>query len=246
MTTPPCYGIIPVRYHSSRFPGKPLTPILGKPMLWHVYQQAVKCPALTQTVLATDDERIFQAAKSYNIPILMTSPDHTCGTERVLEAATLLNAEDDAVILNIQGDEPALEPAMLSELYAPFTEPQTQVTTLAHRINQEEAINPNQVKVVLSKTNRALYFSRAQIPFPRDGHHDQYWGHIGLYGFRMKTLQEFVALDHSFLETQERLEQLRLLENDFPIHVVITEHQGYGVDRPEDVAIVETLIQNRP
>ncbi len=244
-TTPPCYGIIPVRYHSSRFPGKPLTPILGKPMLWHVYQQAMQCEALSQTVLATDDERIFAAAESYNIPILMTSADHTCGTERVLEAATLLGAEDDAVILNIQGDEPALDPAMLSELYSPFTEANTQVTTLAHRITKEEAINPNQVKVVLAKSRKALYFSRAQIPFPRDGHHDEYWGHIGLYGFRMKTLRQFVALDHSFLEKQEKLEQLRLLENDIPIHVVITTHQGYGVDRPEDVAIVEALIQNR-
>ena len=214
-------------------------------MFWHVYNRAVQCEALSKTVLATDDERIFNAAQSYDIPILMTSTDHTCGTERVLEAATLLQAEDDAVILNIQGDEPALEPAMLSQLTTPFSEPNTLVTTLAHQINQEEAINPNQVKVVISKSGHALYFSRAQIPFPRDGRHDQYWGHIGLYGFRMKTLKAFVALENSFLEKQERLEQLRLLENDIPIQVVITEHQGYGVDRPEDVAIVETLIKNQ-
>ena len=122
MNFPPCYGIIPVRYHSSRFPGKPLTPILGKPMFWHVYHQAVKCESLTKTVLATDDDRIFKAAADFDIPILMTSDKHTCGTERVLEAATLLNAEDDAVILNIQGDEPALEPAMLTELSAPFAD----------------------------------------------------------------------------------------------------------------------------
>ena len=245
MTNPAYYGIIPVRYHSSRFPGKPLTPILGKPMFWHVYKRAVQCQELSKTVLATDDERIFKAAQAYNIPILMTSNKHTCGTERVLEAATALKAEDDAVILNIQGDEPALEPAMLSQISAPFSNPQTLVTTLAHRINQEEAINPNQVKVVITKSNQALYFSRAQIPFPRDGHHDKYWGHIGLYGFRMKTLKAFVALDNSFLEKQEKLEQLRILENDIPIHVVITEHQGYGVDRPEDVAIVENLIQSQ-
>lgn len=245
MVTNPCYGIIPVRYHSSRFPGKPLTPILGKPMFWHVYHRAVQCPELNKTVLATDDARIFAAAKAYDIPILMTSAEHTCGTERVLEAATLLQAEDDAVILNIQGDEPALNPAMLSQLSAPFSNPQTLVTTLAHNISREEAVNPNQVKVVISNSQQALYFSRAQIPFPRDGHHDSYWGHIGLYGFRMKTLREFMGLDHSFLEKQEKLEQLRLLENDIPIHVVITEHQGYGVDRPEDVAIVEALIQNQ-
>jgi 3-deoxy-manno-octulosonate cytidylyltransferase (CMP-KDO synthetase) len=214
-------------------------------MFWHVYQRAVQCPELSKTILATDDERIFQAAEAHNIPILMTSTEHSCGTERVLEAAALLGAGDDAVILNIQGDEPALEPAMLSQLCAPFSNPETLVTTLAHRINQEEAINPNQVKVVISRSNQALYFSRAQIPFPRDGHHDQYWGHIGLYGFRMKTLKTFVALDNSFLEKQEKLEQLRILENDIPIHVVITKHKGYGVDRPEDVAIVETLIQNQ-
>lgn len=214
-------------------------------MFWHVYNQAIQCSSLSKTVLATDDERILKAARSYDIPILMTSADHTCGTERVLEAALALQAEEEAVILNIQGDEPALEPDMLSQLSGPFSNPLTLVTTLAHKISRDEAINPNQVKVVLSKSNQALYFSRAQIPFPRDGHHDSYWGHIGLYGFRMKTLREFVALDHSFLEKQEKLEQLRLLENDIPIHVVITEHKGYGVDRPEDVAIVETLIRNQ-
>jgi 3-deoxy-manno-octulosonate cytidylyltransferase (CMP-KDO synthetase) len=245
MPTPPCYGIIPARYESSRFPGKPLTHILGKPMIWHVYNRAVQCKDLTKTVLATDDERIFNVAQDYNLPILMTSADHSCGTERVLEAATLLGVEDEAVILNIQGDEPALNPLMLSELAAPFTNPETQVTTLAHKISREEAINPNQVKVVISKSSRALYFSRAQIPFPRDTHHDSYLGHIGLYGFRMGTLKEFVGMENSSLEKHEKLEQLRLLENDIPIHVVITEHQGYGVDRPEDIAIVEDIIQKQ-
>ncbi|MDA3972322.1 MAG: 3-deoxy-manno-octulosonate cytidylyltransferase [Desulfobulbaceae bacterium] len=245
MPAPPCYGIIPARYESKRFPGKPLTPILGKPMIWHVYNRAIQCKDLCKTVLATDDERIFNAAKGYGIPILMTSADHTCGSERVLEAATIMKVENDAVILNIQGDEPALNPAMLSQLATPFVDPAIQVTTLAHKISREEAVNPNQVKVVISKSGRALYFSRAQIPFPRDNDHDSYLGHIGLYGFRMGVLKTFVALENSSLEKHEKLEQLRLMENDIPIHVVITEHQGYGVDRPEDIAIVEAVIKKQ-
>lgn len=240
-----CYGIIPTRYASSRFEGKPLADILGKPMIWHVYTRASQCPYLEKVVLATDDDRIYSAAQSYDIPVLMTRADHTCGTERVLEAALLLNIPDDGVVLNIQGDEPALEPEMLSQLISPFQSPEVQVTTLAHEISEQEARNPDQVKVVVGKNQKALYFSRSLIPYPRDGINDGFYGHIGLYAFRKKTLEQFVALEKGILEKKEKLEQLRLLENDFPIHVVCTTHKGYGVDRPEDIAIVEEILRDK-
>lgn len=242
---PPCYGIIPTRYASSRFKGKPLALILGKPMIWHVYTRARQCPELQEVVLATDDERIFAAAQELDIPVLMTSPEHSCGTERVLEAAQLLKVPADGVILNIQGDEPALEPEMLSELLAPFVDPAVQVTTLAHRITAEQAQDPDQVKVVLAADHKALYFSRAAIPYPRDNTDGPYFGHIGLYGFRMQTLTEFVGLAKGALEQQEKLEQLRLLENNIAIQVVETIHKGYGVDRPEDIAVVEGILRKK-
>ena len=242
-TIPECYGIIPARFSSSRFEGKPLALILDKPMIWHVYSRSILCPHLKKVILATDDDRIFAAAESFDIPVLMTRKDHTCGTDRVLEAAQLLGIQDNSVVLNIQGDEPALEPSMLSELLTPFQDPEVLVTTLAHEISQKEAKDPDQVKVVLGKDNKALYFSRSLIPFPRDGGDAGFYGHIGLYAFRMKTLEQFVALEKGVLENKEKLEQLRLLENDFPIHVVPSQHKGFGVDRPEDVAIVEKILR---
>ncbi|MBU0728641.1 MAG: 3-deoxy-manno-octulosonate cytidylyltransferase [Proteobacteria bacterium] len=242
-TIPECYGIIPTRYASSRFEGKPLALILGKPMIQHVYTRACQCPLLKKVMLATDDDRIFSVARSLSIPVLMTSSSHTCGTERVLEAARLLGVPDDGVVLNIQGDEPALEPEMLTSLINPFNSPDVLVTTLAHRINTKEAQDQDLVKVVFGKKNQALYFSRSPIPFPRDDKDESYYGHIGLYGFRMKTLEQFVALDKGILETKEKLEQLRLLENGIPIQVVTTTHKGYGVDRPEDIAIVEEILR---
>jgi 3-deoxy-manno-octulosonate cytidylyltransferase (CMP-KDO synthetase) len=242
---PPCYGIIPTRYASSRFEGKPLALILGKPMIQHVYARACQCAHLRQVVLATDDSRIFSAAESLDIPVLMTSQDHTCGTERVLEAARLLSVPDDGVVVNIQGDEPTLEPEMLDALIAPFCLPETQVTTLARRINATEAENPNQVKVVMGRANQALYFSRLPIPFTQANGTGDYHGHIGIYAFRMKTLERFVALDKGVLERREALEQLRLLENNIPIHVVITTHTSHGVDRQEDIEIVEQILKEK-
>lgn len=240
---PPCYGIIPTRYASSRFEGKPLALILGKPMIQHVYERACRCPQLQRVILATDDHRIFEKAQSLAIPVLMTSADHTCGSERVLEAAHLLEVPEDGVVVNIQGDEPALVPEMLSALIAPFSSPAVQVTTLARTISAEEARDPDQVKVVMGRDHQALYFSRLPIPYPRDGKEEGYFGHIGLYAFRMKTLAHFVALDKGVLEKKECLEQLRLLENNIPIQVVITTHKSHGVDRPGDIAVVERILR---
>ena len=242
---PECYGIIPVRYDSTRFPGKPLAEILGKPMFWHVFHQAKKCSQLSQVLLATDDSRIFSAAELLNIPVVMTCKDHPSGTDRVLEAAQLLKVPEDAVVVNIQGDEPALEPDMLTQLVRPFINTNVQVTTLVRKININEAKNPDRVKVVFTKSGRALYFSRSLIPYSRKARENTLFGHIGLYAFRMKILEQFVKLGPSRLETAEGLEQLRLIENEIPVHVVVTDHQSIGVDRPEDLESINRILKNR-
>ncbi len=240
---PVCYGIIPARYDSTRFPGKPLADICGKPMIWHVYNQACKCSSFKKNILATDDQRIFSMAESYGIPVVMTKKDHPSGSDRVLEAAELCGIPDDAVVVNIQGDEPLIDPAMLLELVQPFENAEIDVTTLGHVINRNDADNPNKVKIALSNSGRAMYFSRSLIPFSRDNAETDYYGHIGLYAFRMTALRKFVSMDTGKLENTEKLEQLRLLENDIPIHVVLTEHKSIGVDTPEDLENVISIIE---
>ena len=249
---PPCYAIIPARYDSSRFPGKPLAEILGVPMCVRVHQRASLCPHFRKVVIATDDERILAVAKAWNVPAVMTAKDHQSGTDRVLEAARLLGAEPQSVVVNVQGDEPALAPAMLEELLAPFCGPQgqaVQVATLAAPISRAQAASPDRVKVVLDAHSRALYFSRAAIPYSRDAAGDASDAdeagpllHIGLYAFRMSALERFAALPPGRLERTEKLEQLRLLENAIPIHVAITRHTCHGVDRPEDVKQIENIL----
>lgn len=239
---PKCFGIIPARYASTRFPGKPLAEILGKPMLWHVYNRARRCPDLAQVVLATDDDRIYSAARAHGVPAVITRKEHPSGTDRVLEAAEQLDVPDDAVVVNIQGDEPALEPKMLSELVRPFASTDTRVTTLVRKADPANAEHQDVVTVTFSKSGRALYFSRSVIPYPREGVIDTVYDHIGMYAFRMDTLRTFVALGPGRLEKIEKLEQLRLLENDIPIHIVITEHKSMDVDRPEDLEGVSRFL----
>jgi len=246
-TLPKCYGIIPARYQSERFPGKPMADIQGKPMFWHVFQRAVQCRYFSETVLATDDERIHSAAQTLKVPVVMTGSHHPSGTDRVLEAATLLGAPDDAVVVNIQGDEPLLEPDMLDGLIAPFASREIHVATLAREISGEEAENPDLVKVVMNADGCALYFSRSRIPYPRRSHRQMYYGHIGLYAFRMETLRVFQKLGPGRLETIESLEQLRLLENGIDIRVVVTEHESIGVDTPDDLKwVVEKMKKDFP
>jgi 3-deoxy-manno-octulosonate cytidylyltransferase (CMP-KDO synthetase) len=239
---PKCYGIIPARYCSVRFPGKPLAHILGKPMFWHVYQRARCCPELARVVLATDDRRIVDAAKALQVPVVMTRRDHRSGTDRVLEAAKSINVEADAVIVNIQGDEPAFEPAMLTELLRPLQRSKVKVATLVREMNTDEAQNPDRVKVAVARDGRALYFSRACIPYRHKDGNPTVYVHIGIYAFRFNILEKFVALDQSPLETAEKLEQLRLLENNIPIHTAVTAHQSIGVDHPEDIPIVARIM----
>ena len=240
-----CYGIIPARYGSSRFPGKPLAMIFGKPMIWHVYTQALNCPQISNVVVATDDERILSEAEALEIPAYMTRSDHPSGTDRVLEVSRKLAFPANAVVVNIQGDEPALEPAMLTQLIEPFNDPGVQVTTLACKINPQEAQNADQVKVVFNVDHQALYFSRALIPYHREDRTSQIYGHIGLYAFRMKALERFASLKPSTLENIEKLEQLRMLENGIPVKVVVTQYRSLGVDQPDDIRIVSRLIEER-
>lgn len=239
------FGIIPARYGSTRFPGKPLAPILGKPMFWHVFHRATQCPEIERVVLATDSRRIAEAAQSHQVPYVMTRPDHPSGTDRVLEAADHLAVPESAVVINIQGDEPALHPEMLSELVEPFREPEVQVATLISDMPPDQRGDRDQVKVVVNHRGDALYFSRAAIPHARDEGPAVYYRHIGLYAFRMATLRRFVTLGPGRLERTEKLEQLRLLENGIPIRTVITRHRSIGVDRPDDIAAVSRWLTSQ-
>lgn len=238
-----CHGIVPARYASSRLPGKPLVDIAGKPMFWHVVTRAQQA-GLDSVTLATDDSRIFEAAQNLHVPVVMTRQDHQSGTDRVYEAARRIGLPDDSVVVNIQGDEPLLDPVLIDEILTPFDEPAVRVSTLATVIEQKRLAVSDQVKVVMDSQGNALYFSRAAIPYNRDSKDDcghLYWGHIGLYAFRMEALRLFVSLPPSSLEQMEKLEQLRLLENGVPIRVVRTSRHSPGVDTLDDLERVRSL-----
>ncbi len=240
---PPAHAIIPARYGSARLPGKPLLMLHGKPMFWHVWHRASRCPDLLSVTLATDDERIREAAAALGVPVLMTAQEHQSGTDRAYEAARLLNLPADAVVVNVQGDEPALDPAVLTELLQAFADPCVHAATLAHPLAPEEHNRPDKVKVVLAGNKDALYFSRAPIPFAREGKYlHPMLGHIGMYAFTMRTLERFVTLPPSLLERTEMLEQLRFLENGISIRVVLTQSAFPGVDSKEDIAKVLPLL----
>ena len=244
-----CYGIIPARYASSRLPGKPLADIAGRPMFWHVWQRARRCLSLKDVWLATDDERVAAAAGTWDVPCVLTSPDHPSGTDRVREAAVRLKLPMDAIVVNIQGDEPLLEPAMLDELTAPFADEGVCACTLATPLDPADPkdaaliASPHQVKVVMDEAGDALYFSRAPIPFARDSSlPPRFAGHVGLYAFRRDVLERVTALPPSPLEQTEKLEQLRLLEHRIPLRVVLTRWRTHGVDTPEDLETVRALV----
>ncbi len=216
-------------------------------MFVHVYERAKACPDLDAVYLATDDERIAQAACEHEVPVLMTSADCASGSDRVCRAAMELGLPDDAVVVNIQGDEPALDPAMLTQLVSPFSsDPSVRVSTLAHELSAEAAANPDRVKVVTDLAGNALYFSRSPVPYDREAGAaaaaPNFLGHVGLYAFRFETLRQFLSLAPSPLERREQLEQLRLLENGIAIRVLRTEYKGHGVDRPEDVPALEAVL----
>lgn len=220
-------------------------------MFYWVYERASKCKLMQKVCLATDDTRIFDAAKKLDVPVVMTDPDHPSGSDRIKEAADILGFEDESVVVNIQGDEPALDLNMPRKLVEPFTNPDIQVTTLARIIDAKQAENPDRVKVVRSAQGFALYFSRSKIPHIRDIEEKDtdYLLHIGLYAYRLSALKTFTSLPPSPLEKIEKLEQLRLLEAGMGVYVVTTDYKGFGVDRPEDLELISgqmLKLQNQP
>jgi 3-deoxy-manno-octulosonate cytidylyltransferase (CMP-KDO synthetase) len=239
---PKTLGVIPARLASTRLPRKILREIAGRPMLAWVYEAARACPQLDHVVVATDAEEIATLCRANGWPVELTSPDLPSGTDRVHAIAQCLPAE---IYVNIQGDEPLLQPEHLSALLAPFQHAHVDVTTLKVACSEENIANPNAVKVVTAVDGRALYFSRATIPYDRDSTNPPYWKHIGLYAYRREALHRFAELPPSPRELTARLEQLRLLENGFNLYVSATEHDTIGVDTEEDLRRVEALLLGR-
>ncbi|MBQ7154963.1 MAG: 3-deoxy-manno-octulosonate cytidylyltransferase [Synergistaceae bacterium] len=233
-------GIIPARYSSTRFPGKPLADICGKPMIQHVYERAMKASSLGEVLVATDDERILDCVNSFGGKAVMTDSDLPNGTARCEQAMRLSGANPDAVI-NIQGDEPLLDPRMIDEVAELLAE--DECATLCREL-VDELENPNTVKVVLSLDGHALYFSRSLIPYKRNVSSLQVYQHIGIYGYSADFLKKYVSLPATPLSDAESLEQLKILEHGFRIRVRVTGCKGAstGVDTPEDLEIVRKIM----
>lgn len=234
-------AIIPARFASTRFPGKPLVLIHDKPMIQHVYEKALSSGFFKKVIVATDDERIKNVVSEFGGEVMMTNKNHQSGTDRCGEVIQKLPNEFD-VVVNIQGDEPFIHFAQLEELIGLFKTTPAQIGTLKKALtNHDELINPNVVKVVTGVDHRALYFSRHPIPFLRDSVQKEwigkqaYYKHVGLYGYRVETLQEIVQLSASLLEKSESLEQLRWLEYGYQIFLAETNHESIGIDTPEDL-----------
>ncbi len=238
-------GVIPARYASTRFPGKPLALISGKPMIQHVYESVVQTGTIDYAVVATDDKRIFDTVKSFGGNVVMTSTNHPNGTSRCFETLVMLENRDMFfdIVINIQGDEPFIKPRQIELVTNQFKNPGTQIATLAKKIETaDELFSPNVVKVVFDSNKKALYFSRSPIPFIRNKpqpewlKEDGFYKHIGIYGFKKEVLKKTVALPQSKLEKSESLEQLRWLENGYDISLEITDMESMGIDTPDDLA----------
>lgn len=236
-------GIIPARYASTRFPGKPLTMINGKTMIQRVYEQSFKAELIDDVVVATDDQRIFDAVKSFGGNVMMTSSEHNSGTDRCCEIVAKIGSEYDAVV-NIQGDEPFINPRQINQIASLISSDDSQIASLCKPIkDEEELFDNNVVKVVFDKNGRALYFSRQTIPFLRKVEKDEkswmntrtFYKHIGIYAYKTDVLKNIAALPQSDLELAECLEQLRWIENSYTIKMGITEFESYSIDTPQDV-----------
>lgn len=235
-------AIIPARYASTRFPGKPLIDIAGKTMIQRVTEQVRLCHSISEVVVATDDERIFNHVESLGVRCVMTDTTHPSGTDRCLEAFLKTNSEAECV-LNVQGDEPFVDPKQLDTLCELISNAEVSIATLAKKISDSETLfDPSKVKVTINKHSQALYFSRQAIPYYRNAEEHtwhsrhEYYKHLGLYAFKSKALQSICALPPSALEIAESLEQLRWLENGFTIHVAKTDLESASIDTPEDLA----------
>jgi 3-deoxy-manno-octulosonate cytidylyltransferase (CMP-KDO synthetase) len=243
MKEPKILGLIPARYASTRFPGKPLADISGKPMIQRVYEQASK--AIGAVYVATDDYRIFNAVQAFGGKAVMTDNNHQSGTDRCKEALMIVEQQEGAtydVVVNIQGDEPFIKPELIEALSSCFQNPQTEIATLVKPLkNNEDLWDSNKPKVVVTPGLEAIYFSRSPIPYlrqqPKEEWHlrHHYYLHIGLYAYRSDILKEITRLQPSVLEMAESLEQLRWIENGYKITVRETEHDSIGIDTPEDL-----------
>jgi 3-deoxy-manno-octulosonate cytidylyltransferase (CMP-KDO synthetase) len=238
-------GIIPARFRASRFPGKPLTKIAGRPMLQHVIEGARRAKRLRDVWVATDDARIAEAAAAVDAKVVMTSPDHPTGTDRLAEAAARL---DDDIVVNVQGDEPLIAGFVIdAAVEALEADAEAVVSTVVHPLEPAALEDPNRVKVVLDRRGRALYFSRSAVPFRRaDADAPRWLQHVGLYAYRRDFLLRFVGLAQGEAERAEGLEQLRVLEHGYAIRCAVIEGwESVPVDVPADVARVEAVLARR-
>ena len=247
-------GIIPARYASTRFPGKPLADLGGKSMIQRVYEQAKK--ALSEVVVATDDERIYDCVRGFGGEVVMTRADHKCGTDRCLEAFEKLGIQGETVVINIQGDEPFIQPEQIEAIKSCFDDPTTQIATLVKPFTEADGLealeNPNTPKVVMSPDGTALLFSRSVIPYLRGADKSEWlaqhlhYKHIGMYAYRAEVLREITQLEQTPMEKAESLEQLRWLENGYKIKVAVCHTASIGIDTPADLEkAIEFLKQNK-
>lgn len=239
--------IIPARYGSTRFPGKPLAPILGRPLIQWVYEQARQIPGLAGICVATDDHRIRDCVEGFGGQVVMTRSDHASGSDRLAEAAGILGLDKHALVVNLQGDQPVFPPLVIGHMAALVDRDcSALMVTPARRLTDPElAANPNVVKVVFNHQGRALYFSRSPLPYWRDGERPYFYKHIGIYAYRVGFLRDFVSLPAGRWEEAEKLEQLRALEYGYPIHVVETAEDTVEVDTPEDLTRAEKYLQSK-
>jgi 3-deoxy-manno-octulosonate cytidylyltransferase (CMP-KDO synthetase) len=238
-------AIIPARYKSKRFHGKPLALIVGKPMIQHVFQRAKECPELDEIYVATDDLRIYDCVQQFGGEAIMTHENHLSGTDRIAEAAEPMNLADEDIVVNIQGDQPLFQPSIISDLIqALINNPTIPMSSLMYKIKGDQGLHDiNKVKVVVDTHGYALYFSRLPIPFNREEKFKPvYYKHIGIYAYRKKFLFELTNMASTVLERAEKLEQLRVLEHGFKIKMVETISDSLEVDAPEDIKRVEENI----
>lgn len=236
-------GIIPARYGSTRFEGKPLALINGKMMIQRVYEQAKKADKLSEVVVATDDERIYNAVVGFGGKAVMTSTRHKSGTDRCCEVVDKIGNGFDAVI-NIQGDEPYINPLQINQIAELISDKDTPLASLCKPVyDEEELMSPNAVKVVFDKNGKALYFSRFAIPYLRNQIERTFYKHIGIYAYKCDVLKKVAALPQSGLELAESLEQLRWLENGYTVRMGVTEFESFSVDVPDDIVKIEKIFK---
>ncbi len=241
-------GIVPARFGSTRFPGKPLADINGKSMIQRVYEQCIQANRLSKLVIATDDEKIFNHVQEFGGHAVITSPQHQSGTDRCAEVIEKIGTDKWDVVINIQGDEPFIHPEQIDLLCSAFEEQETKLATIVKKITSvDELFNHNNVKVILNKRNEVVYFSRTPIPYNRNFPEQEwlkysaYYKHIGIYGYSTQTLLEVSKLAKTNLEVTESLEQLRWIENGYIIRAEITSLDSIAIDTPDDLLKIKSL-----